>query len=158
MKLRGILSAVLGVLLACAVFLPAAHADEANQMTKLTFPQPVQLPNVTLPAGTYWFRIADLANAGNLNVVQVFNQNRSQIYDTELTIPVDRPQPRGKTEVTLAERPHNQPQALYDWFYPGRVTGHQFIYSPREQKRLRQEAKLDLLAAPTLSNRPASRP
>ena len=151
MKLRGILSAVLGVLLACAVFLPAAHADEANQMTKLTFSQPVQLPNVTLPAGTYWFRIADLANAGNLNVVQVFNHDRSQIYDTEVTVPVERPQPMGKTEVKLAERPHRQPQALYEWFYPGRVTGHQFVYSPREQTRLRQEAKLDLLATPTLS-------
>jgi len=43
---------ILGLLLAFAIILPAARADEYDQASQLTFSQPVQIPGHVLPAGT----------------------------------------------------------------------------------------------------------
>ena len=40
-------------------FAGTAHADECSKLTYLTFSGPVQLPGITLPAGTYRFELAD---------------------------------------------------------------------------------------------------
>src|SRR5207245_2922314 len=37
----------------------AAHADEWNKLTYLTFSGPVNMPGITLPAGTYRFELMD---------------------------------------------------------------------------------------------------
>jgi hypothetical protein len=56
----------------------AAHADEFDQATTVTFTQPVQIPGQLLPAGTYVFRLAN--NDSSHNVVQIFNSDRTHIY------------------------------------------------------------------------------
>ena len=48
----------------CTVALTAfvatgVHADDYNKKTYITFSASVQLPGVTLPAGTYTFKLAD---------------------------------------------------------------------------------------------------
>src|ERR1700675_3646940 len=48
----------------------AAHADEMDQCTKITFSQPIQIPGQILPAGTYLFKLAD---PNDLDVVRIFN-------------------------------------------------------------------------------------
>jgi hypothetical protein len=54
------LSMIAGFIIAFAlIFELAAHADEDNELTKLTFSQPVQVPGRILPAGTYEFVLAD---------------------------------------------------------------------------------------------------
>jgi hypothetical protein len=64
---------------------PAAHADEWNKKTILTFSGPVQLPGATLPAGSYVFKLADLN--GNRHVVQVFDKDETKIFATLMAIP-----------------------------------------------------------------------
>jgi hypothetical protein len=44
----------------------------------MTFSEPVRLPNVTLPAGTYWFKLVD--SASDRNIVQIFNADRTVLY------------------------------------------------------------------------------
>src|SRR5712691_1433654 len=38
---------------------PSAHADEFTKLTLLTFSGPVEVPGISLPAGTYRFQLAD---------------------------------------------------------------------------------------------------
>jgi hypothetical protein len=52
----------LGLVLASVIMLPAARANEYDQATKLTFNQSIQIPGRVLPAGTYWFVLADTDN------------------------------------------------------------------------------------------------
>jgi hypothetical protein len=40
--------------------------------------------------------------------------------------------------MTLAEREPTQPQTLVSWFYPGESSGHQFVYSKKEEQELAQ--------------------
>jgi hypothetical protein len=125
----------------CAVALiaaltPAAQAQdtaETRRLTLLTFSQPVQLPGVTLPAGTYRFEMADINNAAH--TVRVLSQDGQKVFGTFSTMPSTLPQRDLNDQNTLvmfAERPAGQPQAAREWYYPGRSTGEEFIY-PRAQ-------------------------
>ncbi|HMF96989.1 MAG TPA: hypothetical protein VKE96_21970 [Vicinamibacterales bacterium] len=109
---------------------PAAHADEWNKKTILTFSGPVQVPGATLPAGSYVFKLADIP--GNRHVVQVFNKDETKIYTTILAIPNERLEPTDKPVVLFAERARGTPQAVKVWYYPGVRTGDEFVY-PRSQ-------------------------
>ena len=134
MKTRKTIS-FLGLLLAFAIILPAARADEYDQASQLTFSQPVQIPGRVLPAGTYWFVLADTSIA-NRNIIHIFNSDRSTLYATVSTITAERAQSSDHTALTFAERDSTQPSAILDWFYPGRKTGHEFLYAAQDEKEL----------------------
>jgi hypothetical protein len=108
-----------------------------DQRTKLTFSEPIQIPGEVLAAGTYLFRLAD-GDSGQ-HVVQIFNADGTVPYATVLTIATERPYPTGDTAVTLAEQGAGNPDALLKWFYPGRVTGNEFVYSKQKEKELAQD-------------------
>lgn len=126
------------------IFELAAHADDGNELTKLTFSQPVQVPGQILPAGTYEFVLAN--DQANRNIVQIFNADGTELYATIQTIPAERGRETDGTSVTLAQRPDGQPEALVTWFYPGMDTGHEFIYSKQVETELAQDAKQTLVA------------
>src|ERR1043165_9929217 len=87
---------------ALAVLIAApAGADQWNKKTFLTFSGPVQVPGVTLPAGTYTFKLADLN--GNRHVVQIFSKDEKKIYTTLMAIPNQRLEPSDKPVVMFAE-------------------------------------------------------
>src|SRR5689334_8859792 len=109
---------------------PAAHADDWNKKTILTFSGPVQVPGATLPAGSYVFKLADLQ--GNRHVVQVFDKSESKLFTTVLAIPNDRLEPADDPLILFAERPTGSPQAVKVWFYPGDRIGNEFVY-PKKQ-------------------------
>jgi len=134
------------LVLAFGAFLPAARADEWDRQMEITFSQPVEVPGVCLPAGTYWFVLAD--SSSNRYIMQIFSQDWSKIYSTSVTIPTIRPEPTDQIVVRLAERPHNQPEALMKLYYPGNLTGYEFVYHHREETELRHDAKLSVTARP----------
>ncbi len=134
------LSMIAGFIIAFAlIFELAAHADEDNELTRLTFSQPVQVPGRILPAGTYEFVLAD--SQSGRDIVQIFNADGTELFATIQTIPTDRVRETNGTSVTLAQRPDGQPAALVNWFYPGMDTGHEFIYSKQVETELAQDAR-----------------
>jgi hypothetical protein len=123
----------LAVMLAFVSLVPLARADEWDQATKLTFSQPVQIPGRVLPAGTYWFVLND--HGVDPNVVQIFDSDRSKLVAILLTNASERLKPTDNTAITLAERGSTQPEAIVDWFYPGRLSGHEFVYPTRHESK-----------------------
>ena len=121
----------LAAMLAFASLVPLARADEWDQATKLTFSRSVQIPGRVLPAGTYWFVLID--HGSDLNVVQIFNSDRSKLVTTLLTNVSERSKPTDNTTITLAERGSRQPEAIVGWFYPGLTSGHEFFYPTRHE-------------------------
>ena len=153
MSYRKSLAVVFCLILACMVVLPAARAGEWDQMTKIEFSEPVEIPGAVLPAGTYWFVLAN--SSGERNIVQVFSSDWSKVYATFLTIATERMQSTNHTEIRLAERPHSQPEAVWKWYYPGRLTGHEFLYPRREEKELTRDAKQDIVTPMSLASNTA---
>jgi hypothetical protein len=105
---------------------PGVRADEWNKKTILTFSGPVQIPGATLTAGSYVFKLADLA--GNRHVVQVFDKDEKKIIATLLAIPNERLEAADEPVVLFSERPAGSPQAVKVWFYPGNRIGNEFVY------------------------------
>src|SRR3954466_12795883 len=98
---------IMGTLAALALgATPApAQAPDTNRTTIVTFSAPVSLPGVTLPAGSYLFKLAD--SQVNRNIVQVFDKDRSKIYATILAMPAQRNEPADDTVITFRESPAN---------------------------------------------------
>jgi len=119
-------------------------------MTKLTFCQPFAIPGRVLPAGTYWFKLADMRSR---NVVEIFSSDWSKEYAALITIPEYRLQSADRTEVRFAERPHDRPEALLTWYYPGVLTGHEFLYSSQQEERFARDIKEDVTPHPSLTLR-----
>jgi hypothetical protein len=111
-----------------------ARADECDKLTYLTFSEPVALPGVTLPPGTYRFVHPDCATTGGL--LQVSNENGTEVYGTFLTIPEQRTSLTNQSEVVFAEMPAGSPEAIKAWFYPGERTGDGLIYSKHVAARV----------------------
>lgn len=127
MKVRKIIGVAFAFVLALWIAAPGARASERDQASQLTFSQSVQLPgNTVLPAGTYWFVLAD--SAANHNIVHVFDANWEPVA-TVLTNSTQIPNPTDHTRLTFAERSSNQPVLLLKWYYPGDPIGHEFVYS-----------------------------
>jgi hypothetical protein len=126
----------LGSLLAFLILLPSARAAEYDQATKLTFNRQVQIPGRVLPAGTYWFVLDD--NLDSRNIVEIFNSDRSMLYARVFTNNVETLTTANETTITFAEREQMEPETILSWFYPGRTSGHQFVYSRVEKQKLAQ--------------------
>jgi hypothetical protein len=131
---------VLGsVVLACAAFLPNAQAGEWNAMTRMTFNAPVEIPGRVLPPGTYLFVLEN--NLSDRNIVRIYNANQSKLYANLMTAPTHRLKSMNDTEVEFAVRAPEKPEALLKWYYPGRLTGYEFLYSTRHEKEFHRDGK-----------------
>ena len=136
--------AALACVASAVLALPMSAAAQGlrNQDTFFTFSQSVELPNKTLPAGTYLFQLAD--SPSNRHIVKVMSQDRKEIHATLMAIPyysTDRPS--DEPQVRFMETPAQAANAtgtttaagtnaIKIWFYPGTSIGHEFIY-PRSQ-------------------------
>ena len=123
---------------------PAAHADEWNKKTILTFSGAVQVPGATLPAGSYVFKLADIP--GNRHVVQVFDKDEKKIYTTILAIPNDRLEPTDKPVVLFSERASGTAQAVKVWYYPGDRIGDEFVYPKSQAMKIAKATHQRVLA------------
>jgi hypothetical protein len=123
--------AVIALLFAFAIVPLVSHADANDQATKFTFSEPVQIPGQVLPAGTYWFQLADTPNRA---VVRVFAADHMTLVATLLTVRRERPEGNDDVAVTLADRGPSQAAAIVAWFYVGDIDGHEFLY-PKQQAR-----------------------
>jgi hypothetical protein len=117
------------------LIVPKARADEWDKKTTLTFNEPVQVPGITLSAGTYVFKLADTSDR---TIVQIWNEDETSLITTILAIADYRGETPDKTIVTFDERPAGQPEALKAWFYPGDNSGVEFVYPKQRATELVQ--------------------
>ena len=140
---------VVGLVLALLVgmFVNPARADQWNKKTILTFSQPIEVPGKVLPAGTYTFRLLD--SMSYRHIVQIWNEDGTQLITTILAIPNYRLEPTEETVIKFHERPGDSPEALRAWFYPGDNFGQEFVYPKRRAIQLAQ-ASNEIVPAETV--------
>jgi hypothetical protein len=119
-----LLASCLAVIWAFAT-LPS-YADDWNKATKITVNQPFEIPGMILPAGTYMVKLVDLA--AERHVVRFLSEDESKVYATLIAIPNYRLEPTDKTSITFYESEVGRPRALHEWFYPGHLSGVEFVY------------------------------
>jgi hypothetical protein len=150
MKLLKGVGIALSLAVLCLLVVPTARADDWNRKTVIIFSGPIEVPGVgqhSLPAGAYVFKILD--SQSDRHIVQIFNQDETQVLTTILAIPNYRLKPTDKTVITFRERPAGQPEALRAWFYPGREWGEEFVYAKSRAIELAKERNTPVLATRT---------
>src|SRR5580765_5419337 len=140
MKFVKTIFAVFTVALLGATLAFGARADTWNKKTVVTFSQAVEVPGKILPAGTYTFKLLD--SSSDRHIVQIFNEDGTQLITTILAINDYRLQPTGDTVMKFSERPADSPEALRAWFYPGDNFGQEFVYPKVRAIQLAQSEKI----------------
>jgi len=110
-----------------AVMTPApASAVTYDKLAFLTFSAPVQIPGVTLSAGTYRFRLTNPETSRN--VLQVLSNDGSTVYAMFHTMYDSRTSLTEDPVVTFKETPAGVPLAVRSLFYGGEYRGYEFVY------------------------------
>jgi hypothetical protein len=130
---KGFVATCVLLLFVCGLSV-SADASTFDKRTYFTFSQPITLPGVTLPAGTYMFRLADPTTGRK--VVQVMSQNGMQSYAMVLSIPAQRRDLPDEPEISFMETPAGMPAAVQTWWHQGERTGHELVYSRQQKARL----------------------
>jgi len=131
-------SASVLVVLVCALA-SGANAFTSDKRTYFTFNQPVALPGMTLPAGTYMFRIANPDTSRN--VIQVANKQGTESFALLHTVQATRPDAPKDSEIRFRETAAGAPPAVGSYWYMGERTGYEFIYSKAELEALNRIAQ-----------------
>lgn len=124
-----IATALIFAVLAVLTTRVAAQDTNVQERSFITFSNTVELPGVTLPAGTYVFRLADTPTR---NVVQVLSQDEKKVMGQWLFVQAERPQVTDDTVIMFKEKAENTMPAVQYWYYPGERIGKEFIY-PKDQ-------------------------
>lgn len=123
-----------------------AMADEWNKKTIVTFSQPVEIPGMVLPAGTYVFKL--LNSSSNRNIVLVYNEAEDHLYKMILAINNYRLTPTDSPVLKFGEeRTKGAPQPLRAWFWPSDNFGQEFVYPKVQARQLAEEVKEPVLSA-----------
>jgi LPXTG-motif cell wall-anchored protein len=117
-----------GIVLAVVTLLTPAAASGVtyDKLANLTFSAPVQVPGVTLSAGTYRFHLTNPESSRN--VLQVLSNDGSIVYAMFHTIPDNRTLLTEEAVVTFRETPAGIPPALRSLFYGSEHRGYEFVY------------------------------
>jgi LPXTG-motif cell wall-anchored protein len=118
-------AAVVAAALALTTPAPASGVTY-DKLASLTFTAPVQIPGVTLSAGTYRFHLTNPETSRN--VLQVLSHDGSIVYAMFHTIPDGRSALTEEATVTFRETPAGVPPAVRSLFYGGEHRGYEFVY------------------------------
>ena len=95
----------------------------------------------------YTFRLLD--SPSYRHIVQIWNEDGSQLITTILAVPNYRLEATGDTVIKFRERPGDSPEALRAWFYPGDTFGQEFVYPKARAIQLAQ-ASHEIVPAETV--------
>jgi LPXTG cell wall anchor motif len=96
------------------------------KLAYLTFSAPVQVPGVTLNAGTYRFHLTNPDTSRN--VVQVLSNDGAIVYAMFHTTSDSRTTVTDEAVVSFRETPVGVPPAVKSIFYGGEHRGYEFVY------------------------------
>jgi len=116
------------------------NADEYDRKTVISISQPLEVPGVVLPPGTYVMRLFN--SSTNRHIVQFMNERQNQQLALTFAISAERIRPAEKTILTMYEGSQGAPPAARTWFYPGDTVGQEFLYPHKQAVRISERTKV----------------
>jgi hypothetical protein len=93
----------------------------------LIFPMAVQIPGVSLAAGSYIFRLV------TPSLVQVMSATRSKVYATFFALNDSGDGDTGRERIKFAQYPEDDLPRIVGWYLSG-GTGYEFVYPKPKRK------------------------
>jgi len=125
--------------LGLAMLNPVLKADEYNRKTVISISQPLEVPGVVLPPGTYVMKLFN--SSSDRHIVQIMNERQNQQLALTFAVAAERIRPTGKTVLTMYEGSQGAPPALRTWFYPGDTVGQEFLYPHKQAVSISERTK-----------------
>ena len=144
MTLRMLGRGLAGLMFAGLAIAPAARAGKADQEIKFDFHQAVRIPGHVLPPGSYIFELLDAGNTSDLNLIQIFDATGTKLIAIIQTVPAQRLDASGKIIVTFDFERVRKTPVMLDWFYPGYLFGHEFVYQKKTEEQLTRADQVTL--------------
>src|SRR5262245_34670420 len=85
-----------------------------------------EVPGMVLEPGTYVLK-AEEGPSSPRTVVELLNQDESQVLATFTAVPDHRQRPDYQTVITFFPITDG-PRPIQTWFYPGEMNGQEFVY------------------------------
>jgi len=124
------------------------HSDEWNLSTRFTVNHPFEVPGLVLQPDTrYVIQLYD--SPAERHVVQIFNGDQTKLLTTFMAVSDQRAEPADHTVFTFIETEPGYPLPMKEWFYPGRITGLEFIYPRQQAMEIARHGIEPILAAST---------
>jgi LPXTG-motif cell wall-anchored protein len=117
----------------CAGIASAQYAI-ADREARFTFARGFALPDTTLPAGRYLFRVADSNATGNF--VQVYSADRAVLHGTYMAVPSERHGTPERSQVHLVTIPSKGVPAVESWSDPSVGSRLEFVYPSAEASEI----------------------
>jgi len=112
--------------------LQESYSTEWNKKSILNTDRRVEFPGVVLEPGTYTIRLKE--SREKRSIVEIRNQDETQILATVLAIPDHRQRTDDNSEFAYFNAATGQPQPVRTWFYSGDLIGLEFVY-PKARAR-----------------------
>jgi len=139
-----------------AVFvLTGAHSFSSNASTEqwfkksaFTITESSELPGIVLEAGTYVLK-AEEGSSSPRTVVQLFNQDETQLLATFMAVPDHRQRPDYNTVVAFFPSITDGSHPIQSWFHPGEMNGYEFVYPMHRAKEIAKDVDDHVMASAT---------
>jgi len=138
---------ILGCFIVTLLILAPAYlsGDEWNRATKFEVSQPFEVPGMALQPNTrYVIRLLD--SPSNRNVVQIYNEDQTEMLTMFMGISSERSEAADHTVFSFIETEPGNPLPIKEWFYPGRTIGLEFVYPKDQALKIAGHAREPVLA------------
>src|SRR5580704_10944404 len=133
-----------------AVLNPVVKADEHDRKTVISISQPLEVPGVVLPPGTYVMKLFD--SSSDRHIVQFMNERQNRQLALTFAVPAERARPAEKTLLTMYEGSGGAPPAIRTWYYPGDKVGQEFLYPHDQASRISERTNVAVPEVETASS------
>jgi len=143
---------ILGCFIVTLLILAPAYlrGDEWNRATKFEVSQPFEVPGMALQPNTrYVIRLLD--SPSTRNVVQIYNEDQTEMLTMFMGISSERSEPADNTVFSFIETEPGNPLPIKEWFYPGRTIGLEFVYPKDQALKIAGHAREPVLATDSVN-------
>lgn len=113
---------------------------------KFSVNQPFEVPGLVLQPNTrYLIKLLD--SPSERHVVQIYDEDQTKLLTMFMGISDERMRPADHTVFTFIETAPGYPLPIKEWFYPGRLTGLEFVYPKAQAMEIARHAREPVLSA-----------
>jgi hypothetical protein len=125
-------------------------STEWNKKSTFTAEKQVEFPGIVLEPGNYVLRLKE--GGEKRSVVEIRNQNESQILATVLAVPDLQQRQDDTAELVYFKTADGHPQPVQSWFYPGDLTGLEFVYPKARAREIAKASDEHVMASNSSRN------
>ena len=140
-----LITAVLFIAMAISSAVQEPYSTGWNKKSTLSSDRALEFPGIVLEPGTYVIRLKE--STETRSVVEICNQDESQILGTFLAIPDHELRQDDNSEFVYFNVAQGNPEPVRTWFYSGDLIGMEFVYPKARAKEIAKGADTHVMAS-----------